>query len=976
LQLRWHSPSGLSVVICLLVLSAHPAQAAVTDYLGRQIIEVHVQAGDTELRDPAVFEILDTKVGEPLTMAHVRETLVHLFGLGRYVDIQVDAALKDTGVVLTYQLVPVQRVRRIAFEGSVELSKNELRRAVVDRYGASPPVARAPQVVASLRTLYRDHGYPHAEITAAAQPDAASDEGGTLVFSIAAGAQARIGTIDVQGTPLDPAPALLNKLSLRTGDPYDGLAIDARLARFADDLRAKGYYEARVAQLPRYADGDRTVNLLLSVETGPHVEIVFRGDPLTPRERADLVPIAREHSVDEDILEDAKFGIEGHFRAAGYCNPRADYQRTTTGDVLTIAFSVTHGPQCVLEDVQIAGNSSISSEELLPLIRSVTGQPLNENTIGADVSRIQGLYRRRGFAAVKVALEEARGDVRAGAVPVRVRIVVTEGVRSVIQSVVFDGSGAIDVDTLRQTVMTTVGQAYFEPQISSDADALAQLYLNRGYLEVSVQPNPRPTADRSGIDLHFNIHEGPQVFVDHVLIVGNTRTKTDTIAAEVQLKGGQPLSVRDEDETRTRITALGIFRRVDISYLELPGVQTHRDVLITVEEAPVTSITYGGGVEGGRNLARKEDQTGTFDKFYVAPRGSFSVSRNNLLGKNSSITLDTRVSLLPRDATPAENSTQLVEHGGYGFNEYLARLSYGERRIFGTPADGTFTGGVEQTRRSSFYFNRRSASVALARQVKRVYTLSGRYTIDRTRVFDIKIAPADRPLIDRLFPQVRLSTFSSSVIRDTRDDPVDPTMGGLIGVDGELAARRVGSEVGFFKTFLQGFTYRRVGSGRTIAAFGARVGLATGFPRTIPTVVDGQTVSQTVSDLPASERFFAGGDTTVRGFTLDSLGRPDTIDADGFPKGGHGLMVFNTELRTPVRGSLGAVVFVDVGNVFLHVNDMNPADLRAAAGFGLRYRSPIGPIRVDLGFKLNRVILPNGSKERPTALHISLGQAF
>jgi outer membrane translocation and assembly module TamA len=198
----------------------------------------------------------------------------------------------------------------------------------------------------------------------------------------------------------------------------------------------------------------------------------------------------------------------------------------------------------------------------------------------------------------------------------------------------------------------------------------------------------------------------------------------------------------------------------------------------------------------------------------------------------------------------------------------------------------------------------------------------------------------------------------------------------LIGLDGELAARRIGSEVGFAKTFLQGFTFRRVGRSRTIAAFGARVGLATGFSRTITTVVDGQIVTQTVNDLPASERFFAGGDTTVRGFTLDRLGRPDTMDAVGFPKGGHGLIVFNAELRTPVRGSLGAVAFLDVGNVFLHVNDINPAQLRAAVGFGLRSRSPIGPIRVDLGIKLKRLTLPNGSRERPTALHISLGQAF
>jgi len=685
----------------------------------------------------------------------------------------------------------------------------------------------------------------------------------------------------------------------------------------------------------------------------------------------------REHSVDEDILEDAKFGIEGHYRSRGYCSPRADYRRNTAGGVLTIVFTVSHGAQCVLESAQITGNSALSSAELGALVNSSVGAAFNENTIGADAARIAGVYRRRGFAGVKVAAETARGDVRAGVVPVRVTLVITEGVRSMVQSVAFDGNAEVSADVLRPIVTTRPGEPYVEPQISSDADNLAQFYLNRGYPEVSVLPNPRPTADRSNVDLHFVIHEGPQVFIDHVLIVGNTRTKTETIAREVQLKSGQPLSQEDEDDTRSRITALGIFRRVDISYLQLPGGRTHRDVLITVEEAPVTTVEYGAGLEGGRHLDRSTENPGGAEQFQVAPRASFSVGRRNLFGKDRSLNLFTRVSFRQSAANVSDATSAVVQNGRYGFNEYLARLAYGERRIFGTPADGTFAGGIEQTRRTSFTFNRRSANVTLARRVMGNLSLSGRYTIDRTRVFDINITPEEKPLIDRLFSQVRLSTFSSSLIRDTRDDPIEPISGGLIGLDGELAARRIGSEVGFFKTFLQGFSYRRLPAGGVVAVVGARLGLATGFPRTIVTAgLNGQTITQTVDDLPASERFFAGGDTTVRGFTLDRLGRPDTIDADGFPKGGHGLVVLNGELRIPVRGSLGAVTFVDAGNVFLHVNDIKLTQLRAAAGFGLRYRSPIGPIRVDLGFNLDRRMLPNGNRERALAYHISLGQAF
>jgi outer membrane translocation and assembly module TamA len=130
-----------------------------------------------------------------------------------------------------------------------------------------------------------------------------------------------------------------------------------------------------------------------------------------------------------------------------------------------------------------------------------------------------------------------------------------------------------------------------------------------------------------------------------------------------------------------------------------------------------------------------------------------------------------------------------------------------------------------------------------------------------------------------------------------------------------------------------------------------------------------------VEDLPASERFYAGGDTTVRGFALDRLGRPDTFDNAGFPKGGHALIIFNSELRIPVWRAFETVGFLDVGNVFARLEDINLGQLRGGAGFGVRYRSPLGPIRVDLGFKLSRLNYPD-RKEPLTALHISLGQAF
>jgi translocation and assembly module TamA len=259
--------------------------------------------------------------------------------------------------------------------------------------------------------------------------------------------------------------------------------------------------------------------------------------------------------------------------------------------------------------------------------------------------------------------------------------------------------------------------------------------------------------------------------------------------------------------------------------------------------------------------------------------------------------------------------------------------------------------------------------------------MSGRYSFQHTKLFDQVFTPDDNPvLIDRIFPQVRISKFSHSMIRDTRDDLLDPGRGTFFALTSDVAARAIGSEVGFVKTFAQLFDYYQLPVARRIVlATAVRIGAAHGFARPVPQVVnpDGSVTPGTVQDLPASERFFAGGDTTVRGFSLDRLGTPDTISDSGFPTGGNGEVVLNAELRVSAAKGFAGVVFLDAGNIFLHASDLSLAELRPAAGFGVHYRSPVGPIRVELGFNLNpRLQGDPGVLERKTVLHISLGQAF
>ena len=195
-----------------------------------------------------------------------------------------------------------------------------------------------------------------------------------------------------------------------------------------------------------------------------------------------------------------------------------------------------------------------------------------------------------------------------------------------------------------------------------------------------------------------------------------------------------------------------------------------------------------------------------------------------------------------------------------------------------------------------------------------------------------------------------------------------------------MAVRFLGGEVGFVKTYFQGSWFKRLpGERGMVFATRATVGLADGLPREAqPTDDEGRPIEGppiVIADLPASERFFAGGDTTIRGFALDTVGATETITPRGFPRGGNGLLILNAELRIPVWRDLGAALFSDGGNVFARVTDFDASELRGSVGFGVRYRSPIGPVRVDLGFKMDRRQF-GGEVEKRTALHFSIGQAF
>src|SRR6185312_5270897 len=215
-------------------------------------------------------------------------------------------------VTLRYELVPIHPVSRIRFTGLLDapgVDSGALRRAVVDRYGISPPLGRVADMTRIIADGLREHGYLRPTITP--RPEIEHEpERATLVFAIDPGPRTVIGTVEIVGIPTVSRSELLNRLGVAQGVPYQADALNARIEKYVEDRRSRGFYEARVSPAVRVSEDGRVADLTLNVAPGPHVRVVFAGDPLPADRRAELVPVEREGSVDEDLLEDSSNRIE------------------------------------------------------------------------------------------------------------------------------------------------------------------------------------------------------------------------------------------------------------------------------------------------------------------------------------------------------------------------------------------------------------------------------------------------------------------------------------------------------------------------------------------------------------------------------------------------------------------------------------------------------------------------------------------
>ena len=705
----------------------------------------------------------------------------------------------------------------------------------------------------------------------------------------------------------------------------------------------------------------------------------------------------------------------------------------STEEVIT--YKVERGDRHKLIGIEITGNRYFDTELLRSRLQVFGGAfgsagRFSRRLVESDALSMRTLYQTNGFLDAKVE-QQIEDNYKGKEGDLFIRFVVQEGKQTRVASLSIEGNNAFKEDELLGVVASTSGQPYSDFNVTTDRDNILALYFNEGFpeasfsataervsssaaaqeaaggSEISSQENGKKEQKEEkskteieqadAVRLVYHIQEGPQTRVRRILIGGYEHTRPGVIHREVHIKAKEPLREGDVVESQRRLYNLGVFNRVTIEPQNPNGTNPEKDIAVLVEEAKRYTLAYGGGFEVQR-LASTTNPTGA--QIEAAPRGILEVSKLNLTGRGDSLSFKLRGSTL----------------------QGRALLGYSAPNAFANPHFSfQATAFAEKTRDiNTFTENRYEGSVQLTEQVTPLTTVLYRYAFRQVRVSNLKILSEEVPLFNQ---PTLVSQFGVTWFRDSRDNPAEASKGSFNSADFSDADTRLGSSASFLRFFLQNSTYYPI-KRRFSFARSTRLGVLVPYGDTVsltfPAPAAGQCIPGTAPSgptptiIPLPERFFAGGGTSLRGFALNQAGPRDACT--GFPVGGQAMLILNQEFRFPMRlpfigTSLGGAIFYDGGNVYSRLNRVSfhamlPAPTFAlqnptlpagptnvpvcvtnctnelnyfahTIGLGVRYKTPVGPIRIDFGYQLNRplFVIPIPCQANCTNFKVgSLGQ--
>ena len=892
-------------VISLLTVILLPLTAlAQQPYFGTRVSSVEITGAPAEL-----VEGIPLGPDDIISPASVRAAIQALYEKGRYASIEVDATpAPDGGTRLSF------RVRAPHFFSTIRLEPADLLERPLSSYLDLPYGERfsrteVDRIVERISEQLRAEGYLQARIEPSYEFGKETRLASVLITASVA-RRAQIQEVRFEGgTQTFGAEELQSFFGVRPGSSFSADALQSGIANIRSEFAELGFLNTNVTLDDVYDGETNFLAMNVVIEPGPFTYVEVRGHEISDKDIRKLVPIYEEGSLDPDLIEEGLAAILEHMYQSGYFEATVRYELIAAplDNAFQVNYDIEPGERHSIREVRIEGNEFFDDAFLAGRIAISQQGVFSRGVFSADlldqaVATIERLYRGAGFEHTRV---EPEYSIAETAITVTLRV--EEGRRIVIADISFVGNRVLDLTELAPLAALLPGFVYTPGAIANGRSAIIARYHGLGFPDVEVEPVVA-RRDDGNVDVRFEIEEGTVYQIGRIFVAGNTRTRDRVVHRNSELLGGTPYDPGAILQAQQRLYATGLFNRVDIVTLQRE-TSDRRDLLIQVEDAGPLLLTYGIGAQ---------DREGV--------RGTVEISHTNLFGLDRSISVRMRGSK----------------------REQRFQTTFGEPRLFNREIDGFASLFVERTQQRTYDANTVNVSLQSLKRLGNRDSLLFSASFETVNLQDIRVNRLARKFPDEV-GTFQIAKVGASYIRDTRNDPINPGRGDFITGSFHLANHTLGSELDFTSLFLQGSLYRP--AKQAVIAASARFGWNQPYGKT-----DG---------IPITERYFAGGSTTLRAIDFDKAG------PEG---GGNALAIANLEYRFPIPfllAGLGGAAFYDTGTVFQQISDFNFGDFTHTLGFGIRYQTPLGSIRVDFGFNINKQ--PDEPRNK---VFFTLGHAF
>jgi outer membrane protein insertion porin family len=879
-------------------------------------------ASPHRLPEDRIRAALGDLVGRPLSRTAVRASLERLWTMQLFASIQVDELVEPSGVRLRYTLARRPLIRRIVWDGESGLDPADVVTTAALAIGEEASPARLARAHRDLLTRYRREGYLAARVRIDADPVADTNER-DLVVVLDAGERARLGAVRLRVEPGLDEGEVRDALKLREGHAYTELLVRDAVRAAEDRLRRDGRYQARVTVGPPAWDpAQNRVDLDVAATVGPLFRVEFEGRlALGDKTLRARLTFPRSGITDRFEQEASARELEALYREHGYHFAAVEPDEARDGDTHVIRFAIREGPRVSVESVTFTGNFAVPTERLAKAIETrppglfVRGL-FRQDVVDRDVRVLVALFRNEGYPEVKVGpAEVAFSEDRSRA---RVVVPVADGPRLTVGAIDVEGARILSVPEITAALGLVPGAPWVRQRAEDAVRAIERLYAGRGHHGAVVRLETRRRD--SMVDVRYTLEEGEATRIGRILVRGLLLTREDIVRRDLPFASGDLLTPDRLLEGQRRLGDRTAFASVSIDPLRPPAT-AFADVEVTLRERKPWRLDFGlgyGNKDGGRVFVE--------------------VGHDNVFGTGSSVSLRQRVS-----------------GGGdsVGFSERTDLLARSPR-IFGSAWWLDLDLFQEWSKQLGYDLGQYGLWAGVHRDLfrDRIKGLRGdlryRFEVARYSNVDTSLAAAD------VTPGTTvISSVTSMLTLDRRDVPVDPARGSLHMVSLESGLHAIGSEIEFIKARFETRWFLDWPP-PTLFVVAGRLGIARAL---------GSTTALAIQD-----RFFAGGTTTIRGYRDDRVG---PLDAKGNPTGGNGLAILNLEWRFPIWGWIGGALFVDTGAVTPEFGDLNLDAFRTGTGLGVRVKTPVGPLRVDVGYALQPI-----PGDRRVQFHFSVGNPF